>query len=85
MERALRECAVERAGLVPFIKLSQLIAHEIELFAGMREHIKVHRARLRILVLFVRAPHFLHDGGLAVYDLVVREGEQVALVREIVH
>ena len=39
MERALRECAVERAGLVPFIKLSQLIAHEVQFLTRMRIHI----------------------------------------------
>ena len=85
VERPVRIRPVQRRGLAPFGAQAELVAHEIELFARMGEHIQVKRARLRVFVPQVRAPHLLRDRRLAVHDLVVRQGEQVALVREVFH
>ena len=85
VERTLGQRPVQCTGFAPFVQLPQLVAHEIQLFTRMREHIQIHHTRLRILVAFVRAPHFLHDCRLAVHNLVVRERQQVVLVGKIVH
>ena len=85
VERTFCQCPVQCTGFAPFVQLTQLVAHEIQLFTRMREHIQIHHTRLRILVAFVRAPHFLHDCRLAVHNLVVRERQQVVLVGKIVH
>ena len=85
VERTFCQCPVQCTGFAPFVQLTQLVAHEIQLFTRMRKHIQIHHTRLRILVAFVRAPHFLHDCRLAVHNLVVRERQQVVLVGKIVH
>ena len=85
VERTFCQCPVQCTGFAPFVQLTQLVAHEIQLFTRMCEHIQIHHTRLRILVAFVRAPHFLHDCRLAVHNLVVRERQQIVFVAEIMH
>lgn len=80
VERTFCQCPVQCTGFAPFVQLTQLVAHEIQLFTRMREHIQIHHTRLRILVAFVRTPHFLHDCRLAVHNLVMRERQQVVLI-----
>ena len=71
VNREIQQVPVLLPLFIPFPELPDFIAHEIQLFTRMREHIQIHHTRLRILVAFVRAPHFLHDCRLAVHNLVV--------------
>ena len=72
------------AGLVIFPQLGELVAHEIQLFAGVRRHVQVQHPRLREFAL-VTAAHLLHDGGLAVNILVMGKRQDVVLVPAVHH
>ena len=72
------------AALVPLPQLGQLKAHEVQLLPRVGHHVQVQRPGLGELPL-VLPVHLLGNGCLAVDALVVGEGQQVALVVEVVH
>ena len=57
----------------------ELAAHEEQLLAGMRPHVRVERAQVRELLPAV-ARHLRQQRALAVHDLVVRERQDEVLV-----
>ena len=84
MNRVLRQEPVLLPLLVPFAELSDLIAHEVELFARMGHHIQIQRPSLRELVRVI-ACHLLHDGCLSVNHFVMRQRKQVFFIIKILH
>ena len=84
MNRVLRQEPVLLPLLVPFTELSDLIAHEVELFARMCHHIHIQRSSLRELVRVI-ACHLLHDGCLSVNHLIMRQGKQIFFIIKILH
>ena len=65
--------------MVPLLVLRELAAHEQQLLAGMRPHVRVERTQVRELLPAV-ARHLVHERALPVHDLVVREREDEVLV-----
>ena len=65
---------VQRFVFVPFNELAELLAHEQQLFAGVRGHVAIEGAQVGEL-LFVVAGHLVDQAALAVHDLVVADGQ----------
>ena len=84
VHRVLEQVPVELLLVVPLYELRKLAAHEHQLLAGVGKLIAVERAQRGELGLVV-APHLVHHAGLAVHDLVVREGEDEVLGEGVHH
>ena len=69
---------------IPLPEMADFVAHEIELFPRMGKHIGKQGTALGKLHI-VLPPHFLHDGGLAVYNLIVGKGKKKFLALKIHH
>src|SRR5260370_37007083 len=68
----LQQVPVEAMGFAPFVALGELLAHEEELFAGMRVLIGVEQTEIGELLPHV-AGHFVEERIFSVDDFVVRE------------
>ena len=84
VRRIIEEEPVQRTPKVPFDKLPELIAHEVQLFADARGLIKQQQSEL-LKLLFIAAMHPADERTLAAYYLVVREGKYVFLRKRINH
>src|SRR5262245_35110608 len=69
---ALEEMPIERMVVPPFCFLTELVAHEQELLAGVPEHEAVIGAQVGEALPLV-ARHAAENGALAVHHLVMRE------------
>ncbi len=69
---------------IPLVKLSELRAHEQQLFAGVREHVRKEIAHARELHVVI-AGHFVDERALAVNDLVVRNRQDKVLGKCVNH
>ena len=78
VEGVFQQVPVQLLFLVPLPEMGQLVAHKVQLFARMGEHIKVQGAQLAALFL-VGAPELVDDGLFAVDHLVVAQGQQIQL------
>ena len=68
--RLFRQLPFHLPGLVPFVKLPEILPHEKELFAGMGHHIRVGQPQICKFLLPLPG-HLPQQCGLAVYHLVV--------------
>ena len=75
---------VDAVVVVPLVPLSELVAHEQQLLARLREHLCREQSQIGELLPVV-AGHFVDERSLAVDDLVVRERQHEVLVERIDH
>src|SRR5258708_39743036 len=69
---------IEGASFAPLLELSDFLAHEEELFAGVSVLVGVQQAEIGELLPHV-AGHFVEKRALSVNDFVVREGKKEIL------
>src|SRR5579859_1412729 len=70
--------------VLPLAPLTQLGAHKQQLLAGLREHVPEHEAKIGEFLPVV-SRHLIEQRTLAVYDLVMRKGENEILVEGVDH
>ena len=80
----LEEVPLELGVGVPLVELTDFRAHEHELLARVREHVR-NKAANALELLVVAAGHFIDKRTLAVHDLVVRNGQHEVLGERIDH
>ena len=68
---------------VPLDHLSELASHEVQLFAGVREHISEESAQGSKLLLHAPAAHLVKQRSLSVYYLVVGNGEYIVFAEAV--
>lgn len=70
--------------LIPFTKLPDLIAHEVQLLSRMHHHVQVHCPRMRKLV-FILTVHFVENGSLSMNNFIMGKRQKIAVIVKVHH
>ena len=82
--RHFQQVPVRFSALIPLPEHGKLIAHEVQLLAGMGHHVQVQKPCLGEFLL-IASMELINDGFLAMHHLIVGEGQNVSLVVGVVN
>ena len=84
LHRKMKNIPILLPLLIPLAELTDLIAHKVQFFARVSEHVRVQGPGLRKL-LFIIAGHLLNDRRLSMHHFIVRQRKQIVFIIKILH